>query len=325
MNENAKVTWWTVAQACVWIRMRDLAMVEVLDQNEVQSLALASLQFPGTFPASKFLLAAVTVGNPTAMGRKTRLITDVSTGKSHNKSLSESREPIPREFWETGGTFSDQGAHAFFSKDKDENDEGDEATCWRDIAFDRDAIMSGWQWPAAILADRALPLGEALAELRREDDPFWILAHPTVTVTGLRAGIRGPIDRDALQSSCCIDPATNSIKTNDGMHHWSAVMLESSTLEPTAASCKRAAVSDDELIAWVQPIIDRINADGLQLKREQFIEMVLKFDLDASPSVIDMAWKETAPPMWREEGGGRLPRRKMVDDWRRYLPQKVKQ
>jgi hypothetical protein len=83
---------------------------------------------------------------------------------------------------------------------------------------------------------------------------------------------------------------------------------------------------DCELIEWLRPILDRIVADGRQLTRAEFTDMVRKkFNRDARASEIDRAWEATAQPKWREVGGGTIPEAKRVADWNTYLKPKAKE
>lgn len=165
----------------------------------------------------------------------------------------------------------------------------------------------------------------ALEELTPEDPADWFLGHLAVIATGLNErGERVPIDRAVFLEPYRMDPVGNALMTGDGGLRWSAVMVE---LAPLAVPppCERAKVSFDasDIAAWAKPIIDRVVADGRQLKREQFTQLVLeKLDRDAQGTVIAAAWAKATPEGWRQEGGGRLPDRKVVDDWRTYLADK---
>jgi hypothetical protein len=62
MTAAESARWWTVPQAAVWIRTRDRAAVDKLDERQSGSLALASMAIAGTLTASACLREALRLG-----------------------------------------------------------------------------------------------------------------------------------------------------------------------------------------------------------------------------------------------------------------------
>ena len=79
------------------------------------------------------------------------------------------------------------------------------------------------------------------------------------------------------------------------------------------------AFADEEILAWVKPIIGRIASAGRQLRREQFASMLEeKFPRRLPPKASDRVWNVAVPESWRKPSQGRLKNTVKVDDWREY-------
>src|SRR5206468_12296735 len=52
VREDDSDRWWTIPQAAVWIRTRDLSAVQALDHRQEISLFIAADTIPGVFPAA---------------------------------------------------------------------------------------------------------------------------------------------------------------------------------------------------------------------------------------------------------------------------------
>lgn len=211
MGDSEQREWWTVPQAAVWIRTRDLTAVEDLGPRTRISLAMASLEMPGVFEAAnQVLLPALEAGRLAAWCRD-------SMGNV---------EEIPQDSWKNFPKFSEQW--------KEEEPVGITAGTLILIVVAADRCQSLWSTPANILP-KPYPLAHVLANLNPIDHPQWILTHPAVLVTGLNdRGERAPIDQMALVYGER-NLNTNTVATTDGRLTWSEVTVELLPQEQAAA------------------------------------------------------------------------------------------
>ena len=92
-DEAPDAACWTIPQAAVWIRTRDLGAVEGLNADQVRSLVLAADIRKGILAASDCLRAALKGGRLFAQG---------------TASMDATPSKIPESFWQDG-EFSDNG------------------------------------------------------------------------------------------------------------------------------------------------------------------------------------------------------------------------
>jgi hypothetical protein len=79
-----------------------------------------------------------------------------------------------------------------------------------------------------------------------------------------------------------------------------------------------AVLGDREIITLAKPVIDRIAADGRQLRRTDFGPLLRELTGDWLPGkVADRLWAELARAEWRKSGKRREGT--LVEDWRSYL------
>jgi hypothetical protein len=272
-------TWWTVAQAAVWIRTRDLAAVEKLEPREVQSLALANGVVPGVLEAADYLTVALGRGRFVARGRLALPLIDAKTGADAGyRMLDTDAAAIPQSFWSLEGGRFPVEIDRIIAKAPDD------ASLWIEITLDADLITGRWQTPAALLEGAPLLIGRALAELPNagtsrempgglEDNPAWFLLHPDVIVTGLNAGgERVQIERGTLEDAFTVDMEANTL-TAAGLH-WPAVNV---------------ALADDGAVATVghHPIM---RAEPVKAP------LAAATDADAMPAAEQADIKSTPPP-----------------------------
>jgi hypothetical protein len=102
------------------------------------------------------------------------------------------------------------------------------------------------------------------------------------------------------------------------------VLRETTSSVPTVVA---PPATEAEVAVWAKPIVDRIDADGRQITRTQFAELIReKFaHPDLSNKMIDKVWETSTPGGWRKGGQGRLPARKAVAEWRPYLVPKSRE
>jgi hypothetical protein len=154
LSKTESVNWWTVPQAAVWIRTRDLTAVEDLGPRTRTSLAMASLEMPSVFEAAnEVLLPALEAG---------RLA-------SWRRDAMGNVEEIPQDCWKNFPKFSEQW--------KEEEPVGITAGTLIPIVVAADRCQSLWSTPANILP-KPYPLAHVLANLNPIDHPQWILTHP---------------------------------------------------------------------------------------------------------------------------------------------------
>lgn len=209
--------WWTVPQASVWIRTRDLATVEAM---ESPSLAEAALAIPGTLDASACLLAALRTGRLIVRGRLARSPSAIVI-RPLPELLDDADRAVPAEFWD-GASFNDDPSRTVSAIPADRGESGR----WINLAVRANDCIGRWQPPAAILGDGPLSLRQFLERIDAPplDRPEWLLTHPAVNVTGLNdRAERMTVDRAALARGV-LDGGADTV--TDGRLCWSAVVVE---------------------------------------------------------------------------------------------------
>jgi hypothetical protein len=202
----APPVWWSVPQACVWIRTRNLVAVGDLDPRQALLLPLADHAKPGAVAASRCLRSALERGRFNARGRRI---------------VESAPQDIPRACWQAGGDFNIDidGTGAVGARDSER---------WFNVAVDRGECVRHWPAPHSVLANGPVPI-QHLIEFGAlhegpEDNWAWFLGRDDVAVHGLNVhGHRVPIDRATLRTS----PAT--IDSNGdltlGELGWSCVIV----------------------------------------------------------------------------------------------------
>jgi hypothetical protein len=234
MADKETVERWTVPQASVWIRTRDLAIVRELGPYTACSLTMAALAMPDVLTASGCLVAALRMGRVAASGRLVQEMSDATY-----RILGDDRETIPQSFWQGDG----EQAGGRLSDDPDRGvtaAEPGDAARWIDLDVEAGACIRRWQPPAAILADGALSIGQLAARLGPEpiDRLRWLLTHPAVIVTGLNdRAERVTVDAAALALGVA-DIETDALTTRDGRLCWSQVTID---LAPAAGAVSASA------------------------------------------------------------------------------------
>jgi hypothetical protein len=302
---------WTVPQASVWIRTRDLATVREMDPRTARSLVETALAFPGVLIASGCLVAALRAGRFSTLGRLTlRQVT--AAGAAPDRILGDGRERTPQEFWQSGGALSDNDGSVVAAAP-------DDAGRWIDLDVEANDCIGHWQPPAAILGDDPLSLGQVAAHLEREpiDYLLWLLTHPAVTVTGLYDRAERPermtVDRAAL-ARAVIDCEADTV--TDGRLSWSAVMVElaqvESEPEPEDAgkrpNAKPRKPTYEEIRAWYADRVEQWPANRLPPPRDVDLRNASQFFSNKGLKVrgirsdVRKARGEEAPPSWHESG-----------------------
>src|SRR5215831_9940848 len=104
--------WWSIPQAAVWIRTRDLSAVQALDHRQQTSLFIAADTMPGVFPAATDCLReALKRGRLAARGRMALPELAAADGEPAWRLLSDGPELVPESFWQSGGAFTDGLEH----------------------------------------------------------------------------------------------------------------------------------------------------------------------------------------------------------------------
>jgi len=217
---------WTVPQAAVWIRTRDIECVRMLDRNAKRYLSVADEVVPEAYDGSLCLRAALQAGRFAVWGRRR------SSGEN---------EFIPQAFWQGGGVFID-------------DERGVSASgpglplAWQFVNVGADDCQAHWPAPASLLAGGSLALRAALDRLADppEDYAQWFLRHPAVRVTGLDGqGQRVAIDPAVFVTAGVLDRQRNAVATADGRLHWSAVTVERAAVAPAKALSRKSRGYDD--------------------------------------------------------------------------------
>lgn len=228
MTEDRGEQWWTIPQAAVWIRTRDLGAVQALDVRQRTSLFVAADTIPGLFPAAmECLREALRRGRFAVRGRLALRELAVSGGQPAWRLLDDGPRLVPETFWQSGGDFSDDPEHGVVAAAPGEPER------WKGLAVNVDDCVGQWQAPASVLGQGPVPMSRVLPS-EPDDVPQWLLAHPDVVVTGVDgSGARVAIERGMFAYPLVIDRDNGVLTTPDGHLTWRAVELELATL-PTA-------------------------------------------------------------------------------------------
>lgn len=228
VTEDEGERWWTIPQAAVWIRTRDLPAVRALDFRQRTSLFVAADTIPGLFPAATDCLReAFGRGRLAARGRIALRELAVPGGEPDWRLLSDGPEFVPERFWQSGADFVDDLEHGVVATALGEQER------WKDLEVMADDCIGHWQSPGSFLGQGRVPMSRVLPT-EPDDVPQWLLAHPDVVVTGVDgSGARVAIDRGMFAYPLLIDRDNGVLTTADGHLTWRAVELELATL-PTA-------------------------------------------------------------------------------------------
>jgi hypothetical protein len=221
VTEDESEPWWSIPQAAVWIRTRDLAAVHALDGRQQKSLFIAADMIPGVFPAATDCLReALKRGRLAARGRMALPELAVAGGERSYRLLGDEPEMVPERFWQSGGAFTDDLEHGVTAAAPGAQE------CWKDLVVSADDCVGHWQPPAAVLGQARAPMNRVLPT--EPDDPAeWLLAHPDVVVTGVGgSGARVAIDKGMFNVALFIDRQNGALMTQDRQMTWRAVELE---------------------------------------------------------------------------------------------------
>lgn len=268
MTEDDGEQWWTIPQAAVWIRTRDLSAVQALDFRQRTSLFIAADTIPGLFPAATDCLReALGQGRLAARGRMALRELAVAGGELAWRLLGDEPEFVPQRFWQSGGDFADDPEHGVVATAPDEQER------WKDLAVSGDDCVGHWQAPRSVLGQGRVPMRRVLPT-GPDDVPEWLLAHPDVVVTGVDgSGTRVAIERGTFGYPLLIDRHNGVLMTEDGLMTWRAVELEmapsvapGADAEPLARWCNRpvpaplsesaAAASQSPKASTVDPVAE---------------------------------------------------------------------
>jgi hypothetical protein len=253
MKDSEKREWWTIPQAAVWIRTRDLHSVRSLDDEAKAYLSAADGPFPDSVAASLYLLKAFRLGRLEARGWP------------RGMRAAQVGAPVWTSFWiDAALCAGDAGIEA--RHPAQQTIEG--------LLVDAADVTDHWVSPATLLTHGQLTLQRAAGRLE-EDRLDWILAHPDVAVTGLNGSSdRVSIDRRVF-ASCTIDPITGAIATSDGRLAWSAVTLELATaaVVTNAAAIDGTSDATDEatMDAWLRGEMVRRRRVGEPKNRDTMV------------------------------------------------------
>lgn len=286
--------WWTVPQAAVWIRTRDLERVRGLEPHQKVSLEAADKAASGSRAAAILcLLLAFKHGAV------------VPHGWPAGAKFGPVGSPIRHPEW-TNAILGDKG------------DADTDSGKVEGLSVRAAEVIDYWPAPATILADGPVRLKLARARLNQEDPIDWLLRHPAVIVTG----------RNAAGERRTIDTAECDVTDPDERLHWSAVMLSLAAANKTDSQSSALGQSGDlsdagtaDGVATVRAVINAIRADKKQLKRIAFTSMVREL-VKPRPTLpeIEALWRELAAEEWRKPGQGSPPAGVMVEDWESFRP-----
>jgi hypothetical protein len=219
--EDEGERWWTIPQAAVWIRTRDLSAVQALDFRQRISLFIAADTIPGAFPAATDCLReALKRGRLAVHGRKALPELKGTEGEPAYRLLGDEPEMVPESFWQGGGEFTESLEHGVVAMAPGEQER------WKDLVVRIDDCVGRWQAPESVLGGAGMPISRVLPS-EPDDVPEWLLAHPDVVVTGVDgSGARVAIERGMFNSPLLIDRHNGVLMTQDGQMIWRAVELE---------------------------------------------------------------------------------------------------
>jgi hypothetical protein len=232
VSDDEAGRWWTVPQAAVWIRTRDLPAVQALDSRQRVSLFMAADMIPGVFPAATDCLReALERGRLAVRGRMALPELAVTDGRPAWRLLGDRPELVPESFWQSGGAFTDDLEHGVVATAPGVQER------WMDLVVEVDDCVGHWQAPESVLAQGRLPMNRVLPS-ESDDVAQWLLAHPDVVVTGVDgSGARVAIERGMFNNPLLIDRQNGVLMTQDGRMTWRAVELE---LAPSRAPSPEA-------------------------------------------------------------------------------------
>lgn len=236
MTEDEGERWWTIPQAAVWIRTRDLATVQALDFRQRTSLFIAADTIPGLFPtAADCLREALGRGRLATRGRMALRELAVAGGEPAWRLLGDEPEFVPETFWQSGGDFTDDPEHGVVAAAPGEQER------WKDLVVSADDCVGHWQAPGSVLGQDRMPMSRVLPT-ESDDVPQWLLAHPDVVVTGVDgSGTRVAIERGMFGYPLLIDRHNGVLTTQDGQMTWRAVELELAPPAPGADAEQRTS------------------------------------------------------------------------------------
>jgi len=221
VTEGEGERWWTMPQAAVWIRTRDLPAVQALDGRQRVSLFMAADTIPGVFPAATDCLReALKRGRLVVRGRMALPEVAVTDGQPAWRLLSDQPELVPETFWQSGGAFTDDLDHGVVATAPGAPER------WMDLVVEVDDCVGHWQAPGSVLGQGRMPINRVLPT-EPDDVAQWLLAHPDVVVTGVDgSGARVAIERGMFNVPLLIDRQNGVLMTQDGRVTWRAVELE---------------------------------------------------------------------------------------------------
>ena len=221
MREEEGERWWTIPQAAVWIRTRDLSAVRALDSRQQKSLFMAADMIPGVFPAATDCLReALKRGRLAVRGRMALRELAGADGQPAWQLLGDEPEMVPQEFWQSGGDFTDDLEHGAVATAPGAQER------WKDLVVEVDDCVGHWQGPESVLGQGRMPMNRVLPT-EPDDVAQWLLAHPDVVVTGVDgSGARVTIERGMFNVPLLIDRHNGVLMTEDGRTTWRAVELE---------------------------------------------------------------------------------------------------
>ena len=220
MSEQEGEHWWTIPQAAVWIRTRDLSAVQALDFRQRISLFIAADTIPGVFPAATDCLReALKRGRLAVHGRKALTELAAASGDLAYRLLGDEPEMVPESFWQSGGELTDSLAHGVVAMASGER------ARWNDLVVRADDCVGHWQAPRSVLGEARVPMSRVLPT-EPDDIAAWFLAHPDVVVTGVDgAGARVAIESGMFNVPLLVDRRNGVLMTEDGRVTWRAVEL----------------------------------------------------------------------------------------------------
>jgi hypothetical protein len=239
MIKANEIDWWTVPEAAVWIRRRDMAEVRALGPRERVNLSMATLTIQGAFDAAhECLLPVLREGRVAAYGRGHGL------------------EEIPVELWK-GATFLDVWKNKKTPVSVTAAWSDPQQTRWREVLVPAEYCQIYWPMPASILAGGTLTLAALAERLNKFDVIHWLLDHPAISVTGLNdRGERVPIDRAVLVEGTR-DYETNTLTTQNERLCWSQIAVaQAQPTEPPKGKSGNKEKPDAAVVAKVLAEMD---------------------------------------------------------------------
>jgi hypothetical protein len=87
----------------------------------------------------------------------------------------------------------------------------------------------------------------------------------------------------------------------------------------TADATGADALTEEQVLGWAKPIVERMANAGRQLRREQFASMLEeRFASELPPKAVERLWLVAVPENWRKPSQGRLKTSARVANWREY-------